>query len=79
MQQIIAQLLFEADPDLAVAEMTPWMDLRFPPKDVKLPMIETQNHRRFIKTHLPVNALEVVPKAKCIYIGRDGREAVWIL
>ncbi|MDB4621997.1 sulfotransferase domain-containing protein [Rubripirellula sp.] len=29
-QQIIALLLFEADPDLAVAEMSPWMDFRLP-------------------------------------------------
>ena len=28
MQQIIAQLLFDGEPDLSVAEMSPWMDLR---------------------------------------------------
>lgn len=32
MQQIIARLLFDGDPDLEVAEMSPWMDLRVPPK-----------------------------------------------
>jgi aryl sulfotransferase len=31
-QQIIAQLLFNGDPTLAVAEMSPWLDLRVPPK-----------------------------------------------
>jgi aryl sulfotransferase len=31
-QQIVAQLLFGGDPDLEVAEMSPWMDLRLPPK-----------------------------------------------
>ena len=35
MQQIIGQLLFDGDPDLAVAEMSPWLDLRVPPKAVK--------------------------------------------
>jgi aryl sulfotransferase len=44
---------------------------------VKLPAIEAQTHRRFLKTHLPVDALVYSPKAKYIYIGRDGRDVVW--
>jgi aryl sulfotransferase len=31
MQQIVAQLLFQGDPTLSVAEMSPWLDLRVPP------------------------------------------------
>ena len=77
MQQIVAQMLFNGDPDLQVAEMSPWLDLRVPPKDVKLPVVEAQTHRRFLKTHLPVDALVVSPKAKYIYIARDGRDVVW--
>jgi aryl sulfotransferase len=76
-QQIVAQLLFGPDPDLEVAEMSPWLDLRIPPKEVKLPMVEAQTHRRFLKTHLPLAALVFSPKAKYIYIGRDGRDMVW--
>jgi aryl sulfotransferase len=77
MQQIIAQLLFDGDPNLEVAEMSPWLDLRVPPKEVKLPLVEAQTHRRFIKTHLPVDALQFSPLAKYIYIARDGRDVVW--
>ena len=77
MQQIIAQMLFGPDADLEVAEMSPWLDLRVPPKEIKLPAVEAQNHRRFLKTHLPVDALVFSPKAKYIYIGRDGRDVVW--
>ena len=77
MQQIIAQMLFGGDPDLDVAEMSPWLDLRIPPKDIKLPVVEAQTHRRFLKTHLPVDALVFSPKARYIYIGRDGRDVVW--
>jgi len=77
MQQIIGQLLFGADPDLEVAEMSPWLDLRVPPKAVKLPFVEAQTHRRFLKTHLPVDALRFSPQAKYLYIGRDGRDVVW--
>ena len=76
-QQIVAQLLFNGAPGLDVAEMSPWVDLRVPPKEVKLPVLETQRHRRFLKTHLPVDALRFSPKAKYIYIGRDGRDVVW--
>ena len=76
-QQIVAQLLFNGEPDLDVAEMSPWLDLRVPPKAVKLPLVEAQAHRRFLKTHLPVDALVYSPKAKYIYIGRDGRDVVW--
>ena len=77
MQQIVAQMLFNGDPDLAVAEMSPWLDLRVPPKEVKLPMVEAQTYRRIIKTHLPLDALVYSPKAKYIYIGRDGRDVLW--
>jgi aryl sulfotransferase len=79
MQQIISQLIFDAPEDLEVAEMSPWLDLRVPPKEVKIPAVESQQHRRFIKTHLPVDALAFSPKAKYVYIGRDGRDVVWSL
>jgi aryl sulfotransferase len=77
MQQIVGQLLFDGDPDLEVAGMSPWLDLRVPPKEEKLPAVEAQTHRRFLKTHLPVDALRFSPKARYLYIGRDGRDVVW--
>lgn len=77
MQQIVAQLLYNGNPDLAVAEMSPWLDLRVPPKEVKLPLVESLTHRRFLKTHLPLDALVFSPQAKYIYIGRDGRDVLW--
>lgn len=77
MQQIVAQMLFNGDPNLAVAEMSPWLDLRIPPKQVKLPLVEAQTHRRILKTHLPADALVYSSKAKYIYIARDGRDVVW--
>ncbi len=77
MQQMIGQMLMGPDPELGVAELSPWLDIRVPPKAVKLPVVEAQTHRRFLKTHLPVNALVFSPKAKYIYIGRDGRDVLW--
>ena len=53
MQQIIAQMIFGGDPNLEVAEMSPWLDLRVPPKEVKLAIVEAQTHRRFMKRICP--------------------------
>ena len=76
-QQIVAQLIFNAAEDLPVADMSPWLDLRVPEKSIKLNGLAAQQHRRFIKTHLPVDALVFSPKAKYIYVGRDGRDVIW--
>ena len=78
-QQIVSQLIFNGQEGLPVADMSPWLDLRVPPKDVKLAEVEAQTHRRFIKTHLPVEALVFSPKVKYLYIARDGRDVVWSL
>ncbi len=79
MQQIIAQLIFDGRADVSPAELSPWVDLRVPPREVKLPMIAAQTNRRFLKTHLPVDALVFSPKAKYVYVGRDGRDMMWSL
>lgn len=79
LQQIVSQLIFNGQEGLPVADMSPWIDLRVPPKEVKLPEVEKLTHRRFLKTHLPVDALVFSPKAKYVYIGRDGRDVVWSL
>ncbi|HEX4293564.1 MAG TPA: sulfotransferase domain-containing protein [Rhizomicrobium sp.] len=76
-QQIVRQILFGDSRDIAVAEASPWLDLRIPPKEIKLPAVEAQTHRRFLKTHLPVDALVFSPKAKYLYVGRDGRDVAW--
>ena len=78
-QQIIAQLLMGPDAELETGIISPWLDLRVPPKEVKLEEIEAQQHRRFVKTHLPTDALVFSEKAKYVYVGRDGRDIAWSL
>jgi len=56
--------------------LSPWLDLRIMPPEA-IAAVEAQTHRRFIKTHLPVDALVFSPKAKYLYVARDGRDAVW--
>ncbi len=77
MQQIVSQLIFAGEEGCDVAEASPWLDLRIPPAEVKLAALEAQSHRRFVKTHLPVDAFVFNPDVKHIYIGRDGRDVMW--
>lgn len=69
-QNIITRLLKKADD----GNMFHWVDLRVPPKEVLHPLLEGIEGRRVMKTHLPLDALRFNPKAKYIYIGRDGRD-----
>lgn len=75
-QQIVGQLVFNGAEDVHIHEISPWLDLRIMPPDT-MGKVEAQTHRRIIKTHLPLDALTFSPKAKYIYIGRDGRDVVW--
>jgi aryl sulfotransferase len=76
MQQIISQLIFGGEEGLNIHQMSPWVDLRILPPDA-IGALDSQTHRRFVKTHLPVDALVFSPMAKYIYVGRDGRDAAW--
>src|ERR1051325_110607 len=60
-QQIVGQLIFGGREGLDMWTRAPWLGLRLPPKAEKLAALETQTHRRFIKTHLPVDALRFSP------------------
>ena len=75
-QQIVGQLIMNgAEADLFMA--SPWLDFRAFPLEVVLGGLEQQKHRRFIKTHLPLDALIFSPRAKYLYIARDGRDVLW--
>jgi len=76
MQQIIAQLLFNGDPNIDASSLTMWIDFRVQSPEARA-ALEAQQHRRFVKTHLPVDALVFSPSAKYIYVARDGRDTVW--
>jgi len=77
-QHIVGQLVFGGDPEVQIARISPWVDLRIMPPNL-LELLEAQQHRRIVKTHLPLDALTFSPKAKYLYIGRDGRDVVWSL
>lgn len=79
-QQIVGELIFRGTkPAVFASEISPWVDARFIPQEQLMASLEAQQHRRFLKTHLPLTALEFAPQVKYIYIGRDGRDTVWSL
>jgi aryl sulfotransferase len=78
MQQILAQLVFNGAEGIETSKISPWYDLRIMPPEA-LAAVDAFTHRRFVKTHLPVDALVFSPKAKYLFVGRDGRDMVWSL
>jgi aryl sulfotransferase len=76
MQQIVSQLIFKGAEGIDVSTLSPWIDMRVVPPEA-IAALEQQAHRRFLKTHLPVDALVFSEKAKYIFVGRDGRDMVW--
>jgi aryl sulfotransferase len=77
-QQIVGQILFDGRPDISIHDISPWLDLRIMPPEA-IQAVRDQTHRRVIKTHLPLDALNFSPRAKYLYIGRDGRDVVMSL
>jgi aryl sulfotransferase len=76
-QQIVAQLVFDADPNVYGQAISPWIDFRLTPEAPA--QARAQTHRRFLKTHLPLRHLVYSPKAKYLFVARDTRDVAWSL
>ena len=75
-QQIVGQLIFNGEEGHAVMDIAPWLDMRPAPLEQVLELVEAQTHRRFLKTHLPADALDISQKAKYIFLARSGKDVV---
>ena len=74
-QAIVAHLLFpNGDLPAGLAEMSPWLDMRILPLEVALNGLGAQEHRRFIKTHLPLDGMRYDERLKYLYVARDARD-----
>lgn len=71
LQMICALLVFQ-DPDLPapLAELSPWLDWEVEPLDVVRDRLDRQTHRRFIKTHTPLDGLPLQPEVTYLVAGR---------
>ncbi len=70
-QMICALLVFQT-PDLPapLGELSPWLDWRVVPLDEVLATLAAQRHRRFIKTHTPLDGLPLDPRATYVVVAR---------
>lgn len=75
LQTVVANLLFPDDDMPAPAsELSPWLDFRMFPLELVLGQLDAQEHRRFIKTHTPLDGLPYFPQAKYVCVSRDPRD-----
>lgn len=75
LQSLIALLLFDGVPDEPVYELSPWLDMNVRPVEEAHAMLAAQTHRRFIKTHTPLDGLPWDDRVTYLTVGRDPRDA----
>lgn len=74
-QRIVGMIVFGSAAPFPVQDLSPWPDFRLPPPGAMLQLAESQTHRRFLKSHLPFDALPQYEGVKYIHVARDGRDA----
>lgn len=74
-QMICAQLILRT-PQLEqpLTQYSPWLDALFAPKDAIHAQLAAQTHRRFIKTHTPLDGLPWSDSVRYICVSRDPRD-----
>ena len=70
-QMICALLIFQG-PDLPapLAQLSPWLDHLIEPRDDVYAQLDAQKHRRFVKTHTPLDGIPLDPRATYIVTAR---------
>jgi aryl sulfotransferase len=76
LQQIVGQLIF-GPRDLKLWDVSPWIDNRLYSRKQLYRRLNLQTHRRFVKSHLPADALPLSPQASYLYIARNGPDVAW--
>lgn len=74
-QMICALLVFQT-PELPapLTVLSPWMDMRIRPVADVDAQLDAQRHRRFIKTHTPLDGLPTYAGVTYVAVGRDPRD-----
>ncbi|MGH3492015.1 MAG: sulfotransferase domain-containing protein [Sciscionella sp.] len=74
-QMICALLIFQT-PDLPapLTTLAPWLDATLRPVSEVVARLDTQCHRRFIKTHTPLDGVPDDPRVTYLAICRDPRD-----
>lgn len=71
MQMICALLVFQT-PELPepLTMLSPWLDWLVEPRDDVVARLDAQRHRRFVKTHTPLDGIVLDPRATYIVVAR---------
>ena len=75
MQMQCALLIFQ-DPALPapLTRLSPWLDIQTETVESVVAVLEGQTHRRFIKTHTPLDGVPCDDRVTYITVGRDPRD-----
>ncbi|GHJ05518.1 MULTISPECIES: sulfotransferase domain-containing protein [Streptomyces] len=70
-QMICALLVFQT-PELPkpLSALSPWLDQLFTPQDQMYALLAEQEHRRVIKTHVPLDGLPLDPRVSYLVVNR---------
>lgn len=76
MQMICALLIFQR-PELPqpLGDLSPWLDHLITPREEVYARLDAQRHRRFIKTHTPLDGIPLDTKATYIVVARHPLDA----
>ncbi len=75
-QMICALLIFgTADFDRPLDQISPWLEQNTRARDLVFGDLEAQTHRRFIKSHTPLDGIPFDDRVTYITVGRDPRDA----
>ncbi|HSG88780.1 MAG TPA: sulfotransferase domain-containing protein [Pseudomonadales bacterium] len=74
-QMLCALLIFDG-PEFpgTLDDLSPWLDMNTRSKDEVHALLAAQTHRRFIKTHTPLDGLPMDPRVTYLIVGRDPRD-----
>ncbi|MFT7220034.1 MAG: aryl sulfotransferase [Candidatus Azotimanducaceae bacterium] len=79
-QAIVAMLVFGTpDHGEQPGVISPWIDADFAPIEEYLAQIQTKNHRRFIKTYTPLDAIPYFPECTYLVVCSDPRDMFFSL
>ncbi|CAM3181253.1 sulfotransferase [Mycobacterium intermedium] len=75
-QRLVSLLIFDG-PELPgpLSTISPWLDQTIRPIEEVVATLDAQTHRRFIKTHTPLDGLILDDRVTYICVGRDPRDA----
>jgi hypothetical protein len=77
LQMICALLVFHVpEPPASLTELSPWLDMLTTPQAAVYARLEAQQHRRFIKTHTPLDGIPIDNRATYIVVARHPLDMI---